>query len=289
MHLRLFSAFGVFFLLLTSAGQGQGQPSAGEVTPVDVVTTAQAASEGWEFEFSPYAWAPALNGFLGVNERGSNYNLEISDVVDLLDETEMMAFFNLKARKQRVSFFADVIYSKMDNLTTGDLNLRLPAIAQNDLDLEWEELFVQFGAGYTICEFANPHGGTTRFDLQAGGRYVYVSGSDEIVGGPNDRIRIGLDGSENFIEPWIGAMLETDLNRCMTLVLGGDVGGFGVWDASGTSWQYYAMLKYHLTHQLSLDFGYRHLNIKYEDSLGGRSFKFEQEAYGPVVGLTFKF
>lgn len=264
----------------------EGETSLGE--PSTNLSSAQN-SDRWKFAISPYAWIPSIDGFLGVNDRGSAYDLEMSDVVNLLDETEMMAYLNLKAKKNRTSFFIDFIYSKMDNITTGDLGLQLPAIVQTDLDLEWEELFLQFGAGYTVCEWTTPAGRKTSLDLQGGGRYLYVAGNDEIVGGPNDRIRIGIDGSENFIEPWIGAMVETELSPCATLVLGGDIGGFGHGEADGTNWQYYAKVQYQISPQVSLDAGYRHMKLEYEDSLGGREFHFDQEVYGPTVGLTFEF
>jgi opacity protein-like surface antigen len=245
-------------------------------------------SSDWQLEVRPYAWILGVEGFIERNHRvGSDYDLGIGDVVDTLDELEVMVPISLEARKGRVSFLVDVFYAKWDGLTTGDLGLTSP-VPGLDLDLTWEELLVQYGMGYTLFEGCTPGGRQMRLDVQGGGRYLYISGNGAIAG-PNDRFEIGLDGSENFSEPWVGGRLDVNLCNRTSLRLGGDVGGFGTGDSVGTNWQAYALLQYQVSPNVTLDAGYRHLELEFEDGFKGGLLAFKQEASGPIVGLTYRF
>lgn len=262
-------------------------PKPGGMTGLSPTAQSQLCST-WQFELQPYAWLVGTRGFIERNGSvGSDYDLETSDVVNSLDELEAMLPVYLEARKGRVSFFADVFYGKWEHLTTGDLGFQSP-VPGVDLDMTWEELLLQYGMGYTLCEFNTPAGRKVRLDLQGGGRYLYISG-DSAIGDPNSGVEIGLDGSENFSEPWVGCRLDFGLCNRTNLRLGGDIGGFDLGDSVGTNWQAYALLQYQVTSNVSLDAGYRHLKLKYEDGFKGGLLAFEQEAYGPVIGLTYKF
>ena len=246
-----------------------------------------AAADQWQFEFNPYIWWPTIDGTLRREGIGAPYDLAHSQFLDLVDELEGAFLGSVKARKGRVIFLADVIWMKFDDLTLGDLALSTPAPGL-DMNLDWEQLLVQFGAGYTICESVSPDGNRMAIDLQGGGRYVYISG-DGGIESPGDRIQIGLNGSENFFEPWIGTEVNYQLDECTNLVLSGDLGGFGSGESDGVNWQVAGKVQRFLTPRLSLDLGYRAVSLEYEDSYKGGTLRFEQEGHGPTFGITYRF
>ena len=182
---------------------------------------------------------------------------------------------------------ADLIWMKFDNLTLGDLGLST-SIPGLDMNLEWEQLLVQFGGVYTICETQSPNGNRMALDLLGGARYVYISG-DGGLERPGDGVQIGLNGSENFWEPWIGTEINYQLNECTNLVLSGDLAGFGTGDADGLNWQASAKIQRYLTSQLTLDLGYRAMHLEYEDDYRGGTLNFSQEGHGPTLGITYRF
>lgn len=229
-----------------------------------------------------------MEGFAEKNGRGSDYDLSNAKVFDLLDEAEFMAMVDMRARKGRVSFDVDMIFLKFENLTLGDLAARNPLPRANiDLDMELEQLVVRFGGGYTICEGLTPFTGKEyRLDLQAGGRYMYLDGSG-VLSGP--RREVGFDGNENFIEPWIGAETQVEVCDRVSLVLGGNVGGFGVRNSPEQNWEVYGNLLYQVTPRVSLNLGYRHLDVTYEEGSSTGARKINMELDGPVAGMTFRF
>ena len=65
--------------------------------------------------------------------------------------------------------------------------------------------------------------------------------------------------------------------------LRGDIGGFGV--GSQLTWDVTASVGYRMSDTATLLFGYRHLDVDYQD---GR-FKIDGQFSGPYLGLSFRF
>ena len=66
-------------------------------------------------------------------------------------------------------------------------------------------------------------------------------------------------------------------------MLRGDIGGFDV--GSKLTWDVRASLGYRLSERTTFLFGYRHLDINYEDGI----FELDAQFYGPYLGLSFGF
>jgi hypothetical protein len=115
------------------------------------------------------------------------------------------------------------------------------------------------------------------FDALAGARYV--------------RIDVDVDAGllptfsrdKDWVDPFIGGRFRLDLSEKWAVSLRGDIGGFDV--GSELSWNATALLGYRLSERTTAAFGYRHLDIDYEDG----DFMFDAQFSGPYFGLSFRF
>jgi hypothetical protein len=77
------------------------------------------------------------------------------------------------------------------------------------------------------------------------------------------------------------------LSRQVTLVVRGDVGGFGV--GSELTWNLVGNFLYQVSRTVYLSVGYRALDMDYEQGSGASRFKFDMLLHGPVLGAVFRF
>ncbi len=85
------------------------------------------------------------------------------------------------------------------------------------------------------------------------------------------------------MDPFLGGRLLLDLSEKWALSLRGDIGGFDV--GSELTWNVTALLGYRLSETMTLGFGYRHLDIDYEDG----DLVFDAQFSGPYLGLSIRF
>jgi opacity protein-like surface antigen len=123
------------------------------------------------------------------------------------------------------------------------------------------------------------------FDFLTGGRYVWLELGIDVSGGPLGGRDVERD--VGWIDPFVGGRLLLTLSQKVSLVVRGDVGGFGV--GSDLTWNLVGNVQYHLSHTVSLDVGYRALSIDYEQGSGTDRFRFDVIMHGPVLGAVFRF
>ena len=83
----------------------------GEALAVDF-SAADENPSGWNFRFTPYAWAIGISGSATVRGNTANLNASIFDLINKSDELiPAMGYF--EANRGPVSLFTDVFYSKL--------------------------------------------------------------------------------------------------------------------------------------------------------------------------------
>jgi hypothetical protein len=234
--------------------------------PPEVEGTRQKRNMGWEFELAPYMW------MAGVDVTSAVGPIETSgeaDFVDLLKNLDIGAMLHFEGRRDRWGFILDGLYIRLSD----EAGARVGPVGVRGIDVEGT-LEMTVIAGSVFYRFGEAG---RSFDAIAGVSYF--------------RIDIGIDagplpsiaGDKEWLDPFIGGRVGLDLSEKWFLSVRGDIGGFGV--GSELIWDVTASLGYRLSKRATLAFGYRHLDVDYED---GR-FEFDAQFSGPYVGLVLRF
>jgi hypothetical protein len=134
-------------------------------------------------------------------------------------------------------------------------------------------------------------------DLYAGGRLTYLQVDLGVNrGSPPDRPDSATPTSVEFsrwqlwVDPMIGGRFTLDLYKRFQLLVGGDIGGFGVgshFTYSGLGLVGYRFRMFGLG--AIAHAGYRALSQNYETRTNGDLFKWNVILHGPILGLTIRF
>ena len=222
---------------------------------------------GWVFSVTPYFWMAGLKGQIGV--RGlepANVDLSFGDVFDAIDWWPPPVMLAGEARNGRYAIFTDFIY-----LGTGAEGT-LSGVA---VDVGMNNVIWTLGGSYRVVD-----NGTATLDLMAGGRLWYIDADITLAGSVNT---FQGSGSKTWVDPIIGVAGSVDLGNGFGLRGAADIGGFGV--AADLDWQVVGALEYQYNQSVSLELGYRYLDVDYSDD----GFVYDISMQGPIVGATFKF
>jgi len=157
-----------------------------------------------------------------------------------------------------------------------------------DAELDTKLLITEFGVGYRLGTLAlSPDVyPSLAVDVLTGGRYVFLETGLSIDGG-----QFGIDADVerhgDWIEPFVGGRFILAFSHRAAFIVRGDVGGFGV--GSDLTWSLVGTFQYYLSRAVSLDVGYRALDIDYDQGSGATLFKFDVLMHGPLLGAAFRF
>lgn len=223
---------------------------------------AQPATEDeWEFSLTPYFWAIATEGDVGVGEVTAPVDMSFSEAWDRLDFGAMLS---LEATRNQWIVFLDGTYILIEDERTTPLGV---------VEAELEQSILQAAVGYKLVEDSR-----LSLDVGAGGRYLYTS--VDVTTPPG---LPGVSRSVYWVDPIVVARLRVHFAERCYGVLAGDVGGFGV--ASDLTAQGYALAGYSLGERAALLLGYRYLYTDYEDG----DFSYDISTHGYMAGLQFDF
>jgi hypothetical protein len=227
---------------------------------------AQAQSDGraesvgaqpWSFSITPYLWAAGIDGDTAANGIGSEIDTGYSFLS--LDNLDLAIATAAQARKGKWSVLLDGMY--VDFSDTFDRTL---------VSTEAE-----VSGGYFEASAAYPAARIPGLDLIFGLRYVGLETSVQLTPGPSAERR------ESWLDPLVGARFSHEFNDRWSVTLRGDIGGFGV--SSELTTNVAAIFGVRLTDAMTLRFGYRALQMDFEDD----QFVLDATLQGYVVGLTF--
>ena len=234
----------------------------------------------WKFELAPYLWLPAMDGDITVRGRTADVDLDLGDVFEALLDSFKFAFMGrFEAHKGNLFFTLDVDYIDLEDDHTTARGF--------EADVTLQSWIVEFGAGYRLGTWPLSPSvyPALSVDFLAGGRYVWQELGVEISGGPLGGRDVERD--VGWIDPFVGGRLLLTLSQRISLVVRGDVGGFGV--GSELTWNLVGNVQYHLSRTVSLGMGYRALSIDYEQGSGTDQYRFNTILHGPALGAAFRF
>jgi hypothetical protein len=193
-------------------------PEPGCVTPQDT-----------EFRIGIPGWLAGLQGDFGVFGVVTDQDVDFTDILKRLD---MIALGSLYARYHRWELFADGQYMKLHDRAV------LPGLLFDTARVSLKSAFAEGFLGYRLI---NCQSGSLSFF--AGARYNYMSGDLNIAKDSDPRfpvlrkllgipLSLRVSGTEDWVDPVIGAKGKFHVWKPISLWAEGDVGRF---DANGDS------------------------------------------------------
>ena len=249
----------------------------------------QAKADPWQLSITPYLWAVALKGDLGVGRIDADVDASFDDILDNLNGALML---EAELRKGRFGVISDTIYANLeDNAAAGEGRLKIDATA----NLLIQSLAGTYRVGtWQLADWGAAGPLSVTVDPYAGARYTYL---DTELKGKLDLPDFGIDahrqveGSEHWVDPIVGVRTGWTLGERWSLVLAGDVGGISTSDQYSAEAFGLAGYRFGLfgENNANLLAGYRVLKQKYENGDGRSRFDWDMTIHGPIVGLKITF
>jgi hypothetical protein len=247
------------------------------------------AGPPWELSVTPYLWATALKGDVGVGKTETNVDASFKDVWDNLNGALML---EAELRKGRFGLISDTIYANLeDNAAAAEDRLKVDATA----NMLIQSLAGTYRAGtWQLADFGSAGPLAVTVDPYAGFRYTYLNAE---LKGKLDLPDLGVSArrtaeqDEHWVDPIVGLRTVWTLGERWSLVLAGDVGGVSTSDQYSA--EAFGLVGYRFglfgEGNANLLAGYRVLKQKYEDGDGRSRFDWDMTIHGPIVGLKITF
>ena len=261
---------------------------------------------GWQFRFTPYAWAPSVNGDVTVRGHSADIDFSFWDIFDSGSsgaELESLAALMgyLEARKGAWGIYGDVVWGKFDfsgsAVTQRNPIAQVNVSARANAGLDYETTMAESGITYEVARWGGP-GSSTAFDVLGGARYwnqeldlsLAVDASVDLgnLGLKRSGSRaVARSGALEWVDPFVGLRVRHQLAPGSELQFLGDVGGFGV--GSDFTWQLFGGYAFDFWgSNLHGIVGYRALAVDYTQD-GPNKNNLDLILHGPVVGLSFRW
>ena len=232
------------------------------------VLTAQDTSpkeKNWEFNLAPfYLWAVSIDGDLTVMGNAQSVKADFDELADSLEGFFTVHFEGM--HKSGFGFLTDVSYLNFGGQQA------TPGPAPLTLDVDFTMVMAELAGIYRFNLNENA------LDLIFGGRYYRLDTEIEIVGVPPR-----VDKDKDWVDAMLGARYIWTITDKWDFIARGDI-GFG---GSDLALNFAGLFNYQPWKHVSLLFGYRYMDVDYEDGSGADLFKYDMTIHGPVFGVNF--
>lgn len=245
-----------------------------------------AANHGWEWHILPYMWAISMDGNATVKGLEADVDVGFSDIWDELNFAVMIEY---EARKGRWGLWGNTIYANV-----GDSDVGGP-VGLTKIAPTVTTFYQGLGGFYRVGTWKLGQGAEKTvqsiiLDAYFGGRLTLLDLKIDFEGIFQGR-RDDLSKQKSWVEPLVGARTIWNLTRQLSVVLSGDIGGFGV--GSDFAWQTVGLLGYQFDlfgkDNARFIAGYRVLSQDYSDGNGRDKFQWDVTLHGPILGLQIQF
>ncbi|MEN8206990.1 MAG: hypothetical protein ABFS24_13400 [Pseudomonadota bacterium] len=237
------------------------------------VTPMVLAADDWRFEIEPYLMASNIEGDAGVGRvTGADVDVSFSDILENLRIGAMIHGEALHASGW--GLILDYGFMDLENDRSGRFGGVIDASVRQGV--------------FEAFAFRRIGKGANTFDLYGGVRWwdndIKLVVDPAITPGSRR-----ADVDEDWVDPVIGARLTTPLSDRWSLMVRGDIGGFGI--ASDFTTTLAAGVKYRISDSIVLDVQYKGLWVDYEDGTSGTPgyFNYDTVTHGPIIGIIFEF
>ncbi|MDD7983822.1 hypothetical protein PQO01_02525 [Lentisphaera marina] len=126
------------------------------------------------------------------------------------------------------------------------------------------------------------------FDTMLGIRYVDLKQKIDVTP-PGPIPTQNLGGSEDWVEPVIGARIGLPMTETLTFIMRGDYGGFGVGSAADKNYNVIVATEWAFDEQWSTILGWKYNYLDYSRGSGADEFGFDGSFSGVIAALTYSF
>jgi hypothetical protein len=223
-------------------------------------TAQKAPAEGWKFTITPYLLFPHMDGTVTTGPVVSDISASASDIFSNL---QFGAMLGAEAQNPDWAIGFNGLYM--------------------DLSKDGANLPTQFDGYQASLELTGFRRLMPWFEILAGGR-VNLMGTTVTL----DPVGTLLDKNIAFFDPFLGARFTVPNTGRWTLMLRGDVGGFGI--GSQFTWQIRPTVAYAVSRHVAIGAAYWAFGINYNNGKSGLDyFKYDVTTFGPEIGVAFTF
>lgn len=222
---------------------------------------AQQPSEGWHFTIAPYLLFPHMDGTVAVGPITSDIDASPGDIFSNLQFGAMLA---AEARNNEWAIGFDGLYM--------------------DLSKDGEDLPTKYDGYQAGLELTGFRKFTPFFEVLAGGRLNLMGTSFTSPAGVTL-----VDKNLSWFDPFLGVRFTIPNTGKWTVMLRGDVGGFGV--GSQFAWQVRPTVAYSVSKHWAFGAAYWALGMDYtKGEIGDHDyFKYDVTTFGPEIGVAYTF
>lgn len=236
-------------------------------------TSTQTFADDWSFQLEPYALATTIEGDAGIGVIDAP-DIEV-DFDTILDNLEMAGMLHFEAHHTSGWGLAlDYGFMDLQGKKTSEAGGFVDASIRQGV-LEGLVIKRKTYANATLDSFI----GFRWWD------------NDIDVAIKSELLPIDLERNieEDWVDPLIGMRVLVDITPSATMVIHGDIGGFGV--SADVTYSMQAGIMYRMTESLTLDMRYKGTWVDYENGTSGQPgyFKYDTVTHGPLLGLIYDF
>jgi hypothetical protein len=228
-------------------------------------TSPQPLDGEWQLEVVPYLWGSGMDGAVGIGDRTADVDASFGNILDHLHFAVMGL---ADARRDRLVVLADTIYTDLRG------HRATPGPLFSSVEPQQRMFILTPEAGYRLLGNED-----ASFDVVGGIRYWHLKSELEFRAGvlPD----IGLEASRGWVDGIFGLRARTVLMRQWWVSAYGDIGA----GQSDVTYQLTANAGLDLSDRFALSFGYRYLNVDYDQD----DFLFDTALKGPLFGFGIRF
>jgi hypothetical protein len=223
-------------------------------------------SDHWKNFVAIYGWAQAINGDMKIKGVETNVDIDFSDTFDAL---KFFFMGHYEGFKGPWGLFIDVSYTQLEK-SIEHPGGAFPGRRQVKVNQGLVEVAVPYRFAWKPVVA----------DAFIGGRYNGLYGEIAI---PSRAVEV--DDNVQWVDLFVGGRVIIPLDKKWSIGLRGDVGGFGIGNASDLALNGVASVNYQVNDLFSMHAGYRAYYVKYNE--GENEWNATQ--HGPWLGIGFTF
>jgi hypothetical protein len=229
------------------------------------------SSDKWNFQLAPYAWLAGQNGKVATLPPLPPADIDVDFYDDILGNINGAIMLVGEARKGRYGVVMDIAYTDIEaeESTSGPFF--------SSVESRTKSWIVSAAGLYRLVEKERAF-----LDVFGGIRYWSVESKLSLEAGLLPARKIS--NTEDWVDPLVGLKGLTPIGESRFFVSGAfAIGGFGV--GSDFMWDANINLGYQWTKSFATTFGYRYLDVDYEED----DFLYDVAQDGLVLGLSWRF
>ena len=234
-----------------------------------------APDGGWHFLVEPYAMFPNMQGEAGVGNLPPAHVDE--DPQDIFDNLQIGAMLFAEVRNDQWAFSSDVLFMDLES----DFAQDGPFLDDGKAEVS------QLG-----WELAAMRRFTPWFEAGLGLTYNKIDadvGVDVLLIPPGTTTRVTFGMTEDWIDPTLVARATLPFGDKWFFQARANLGGFGIGSGSELFWQIQADVGYRSSEKWQFVFGYRVIDLDYDQGSGNDRFIYDMQTFGPVLKVGYSF